>query len=104
MLGNFPLEVHRAKQLQCHRNLCSTWLIESSVKQGRIAKTDIFDKQIGVNMNMYQTNRAIKTLRSAAHSAPLPMELHDQITASLIDLLRHRIALKEAKKNLKAIG
>jgi hypothetical protein len=25
-------------------------LIESSVKQGRIAKTDIFDKQIGVNM------------------------------------------------------
>ena len=50
MLGNFPLEVHRDKQLQCHRNLCSTWLIESSVKQGRIAKTDIFDKQIGVNM------------------------------------------------------
>mgnify|MGYP007090454889 FL=1 len=55
-------------------------------------------------MNMYQTNRAIKTLRLAAHSAPLPMELHDQITASLIDLLRHRIALKEAKKNLKSIG
>jgi hypothetical protein len=50
VLGNFPLEVHRAKQLQCHRNLCLTWLIESSVKQGRIAKTDIFDKQIGVNM------------------------------------------------------
>ena len=49
-VGNFPLEVHRAKQLQCHRNLCLTWLIESSVKQGRIAKTDIFDKQIGVNM------------------------------------------------------
>ena len=55
-------------------------------------------------MNMYQTNRAIKTLRSAAHSAPLPMEVHDQITASLIDLLRHRIALKQAKKNLKSIG
>ena len=54
-------------------------------------------------MNMYQTNRAIKTLRLVAHSAPLAMELHDQITASLIDLLRHRIALKEAKKNLKSI-
>jgi hypothetical protein len=49
-------------------------------------------------MNMYQTNRAIKTLRLAAKSGPLTMELHDQITASLIDLLRHRIALKEAKK------
>jgi hypothetical protein len=67
-------------------------------------KNPHFNKTIGVNMNMYQTNRAIKTLRLAAHSAPLPMELHDQITASLIDLLRHRIALKEAKKNLKSIG
>lgn len=55
-------------------------------------------------MNMYQTNRAIKTLRLAAHSGPLPMELHDQITKSLIDLLRHRIALKEAKKSLKHIS
>ena len=73
-------------------------------QQGRIAKTDTFNNLTGVNMNMYQTNRAIKTLRLAAHSAPLPMELHDQITASLIDLLRHRIALKEAKKNLKSIG
>ena len=70
----------------------------------QIAKTDTFNNLTGVNMNMYQTNRAIKTLRSAAHSAPLPMELHDQITASLIDLLRHRIALKEAKKNLKSIA
>jgi len=41
----FKLEVHQAKQLQCHRNLCSTWLIGSSVKQGRIAKTDNFIKQ-----------------------------------------------------------
>jgi len=54
-------------------------------------------------MNMYQTNRAIKTLRSVAHSGPLPMELHDQITKSLIDLWRHRIVLKETKKVLKKI-
>jgi hypothetical protein len=53
---------------------------------------------------MYQTNRAIRTLRLTAHSAPLPIELHDQITASLIDLLRHRLALKEAKKKLKSIA
>jgi len=61
-------------------------------------KNPHFNKQTGVNMNMYQTNRAIKTLRLAAHSAPLPMELHDQITKSLIDLLRHRISLKKASK------
>jgi len=55
-------------------------------------------------MNMYQTNKAIKVLRLAAKSGPLPMELHDQITSSLIDLLRHRIALKDATKKLKTIG
>jgi len=48
-------------------------------------------------MTLYQTNRAIKTLRLAAKSGPLPMELHDQITKSLIDLLRHRDQLKSAK-------
>jgi hypothetical protein len=48
-------------------------------------------------MTLYQTNRAIRTLRAAAHSGPLPMELHDQITKSLIDLLRHRDQLKSAK-------
>ena len=57
----------------------------------------------GVNMNMYQTNRAIKTLRLVAHSGPLPMELHDQITKSLVDLLRHRIVLKETKKVKKIL-
>jgi hypothetical protein len=50
-------------------------------------------------MTLYQTNRAIKTLREAAHSGPLPMALHDQITKSLIDLLRHRDQLKSAKQH-----
>ena len=45
-------------------------------------------------MTSYQTNRAIRTLRAVSHSAPLPMVLHDQITKSLIDLLRHRDQLK----------
>ena len=62
MLGNYQLEVHQVKQLQCHRNLCLTWLIESSVKQGRIAKTDTFDKQIGVNMNTEQLRRKARQL------------------------------------------
>ena len=48
-------------------------------------------------MTLYQTNRAIKTLRAAAGSGPLPMKLHDQITKSLIDLLRHRDQLKSVK-------
>jgi hypothetical protein len=62
-------------------------------------KNPHFNKLTGVNMNMYQTNRAIKTLRLAAKSGPLTMELHDQITRSLIDLLRHRISMKEARKS-----
>ena len=48
-------------------------------------------------MNLYQTNQAIKTLRLAAKSGPLPMDLHDQIVRSLIDLLRHRDQLRSAK-------
>jgi hypothetical protein len=41
-------------------------------------------------MTAYQTKRAIRTLRLAAKSGPLPMALHDLITKSLIDLMRHR--------------
>jgi hypothetical protein len=49
VLAVFLYEVHHAKKLQCHRNLSQ--LIPIGVMQGRIAKTDTFDKQIGVNMN-----------------------------------------------------
>jgi hypothetical protein len=41
-------------------------------------------------MTVYQTKRAIRALRLAAKSGPLPMALHDLITKSLIDLIRHR--------------
>jgi hypothetical protein len=49
-------------------------------------------------MNLRQTNHAIRTLRLAAKSGPLPMALHDQITKSLIDLLRHKESIQEANR------
>ena len=48
-------------------------------------------------MTFYQTNRAIKTLRQAAYANALPMALHEQITKTLIDLLRHRDQLKKVE-------
>jgi hypothetical protein len=46
-------------------------------------------------MTLYQTNQAIRTLRAAAHSGPLPMKLHDEITKALINLLNHKESLKK---------
>jgi len=46
-------------------------------------------------MSLNKTNQAIRILRKLAQQNPLPMEMHDEITRTLINLLKHKASLKK---------
>jgi hypothetical protein len=49
-------------------------------------------------MTLQQTNQAIKTLREMAQHQPWSMDMHDQITRTLLNLLHQKEALSSKKK------